>query len=492
MSSRAAKWAAANGGSLNLLRLSDVELTVGVPAVYNILGATAGSTLTASGLPSGWTLNSAARTISGTPIAGLQAQFTLTETLAGKANSPKASTLALTLPTKLATYDPVAREVATFSQVADKWASARGVPTLQNISASSFRRTRAALGKLRAGIAGAVFVGIGDSLTRGTSAEAGNAGGSSGILAQMAKIFAGQGLPATADNVFGYGGYEQSFNAFDSRITVTGSFNKTAGGGIQGGGGQVFGAASAGTLVYAPIEQVSSFDIYYMSNGATFSWAIDGGAATNVVTTNNSTLIKLNVPAGTLGAHTLTISWVAGTTYIAGMVAQNTAIKRIDLLNMAWHGSRTQQWVDGNTTGWWNFDKLIGHVGADLVIWGLGGTNDWGNSVPVETYKANSKTLLNKVLALASPPDILVVTAPPTLQVAGAYLDQQKYIDAEIDLATELGLPVFDRWRSWGGDPTVSEPIMETIGAINTDKLHLTRAGHAMDAQKLVNYILRS
>lgn len=128
--SRASKWAAINGGALNQLGLSGPDLAIGVQVILTIVGATAGSAITASGLPAGWVLNSAARTITGTPIAGLKASFTLTETLAGKANSPKVNALALALPKKLAVYDPDAADVARFATPADRWASSRGKPRI--------------------------------------------------------------------------------------------------------------------------------------------------------------------------------------------------------------------------------------------------------------------------------------------------------------------------------------------------------------------------
>ncbi|MFZ2996671.1 SGNH/GDSL hydrolase family protein [Sphingobium sp.] len=106
MSSRAAKWAAINGGALAPLSLSGPDLAIGVLATFAITGATAGSVITASGLPSGWTLNSAARSLSGTPVVGLKANVILTETLAGKANSPKQNAIMLELKQVRVDYDP--------------------------------------------------------------------------------------------------------------------------------------------------------------------------------------------------------------------------------------------------------------------------------------------------------------------------------------------------------------------------------------------------
>jgi hypothetical protein len=65
----------------------------------NILGATSGSTITVQTgtLPTGLTLNSAARTITGTPTGTGLSSFTLRETLAGATNTPRDSALGITV-----------------------------------------------------------------------------------------------------------------------------------------------------------------------------------------------------------------------------------------------------------------------------------------------------------------------------------------------------------------------------------------------------------
>jgi hypothetical protein len=72
------------------LVLDDVSIPEDAAATINILGTTTGSTLSISGgsLPAGMTLNSGARTITGTPTTPGVSTFGLAETLAGATNSP--------------------------------------------------------------------------------------------------------------------------------------------------------------------------------------------------------------------------------------------------------------------------------------------------------------------------------------------------------------------------------------------------------------------
>lgn len=83
--------------SLGALSLSSTSFTVGSASSGTITGATTGSSIVASGLPSGLTVNGAARTWawSGSGSAG-STTITLTETLADSANSPRASNIGVT------------------------------------------------------------------------------------------------------------------------------------------------------------------------------------------------------------------------------------------------------------------------------------------------------------------------------------------------------------------------------------------------------------
>lgn len=95
--------------NLTSLSLSSTTLTVGVSASGTISGATAGSTISASGLPTGMTINSAARTwaYDGTGTASTPT-ITLTETLGDSANSPRNTDIGLIIsPSIFAISTPI-------------------------------------------------------------------------------------------------------------------------------------------------------------------------------------------------------------------------------------------------------------------------------------------------------------------------------------------------------------------------------------------------
>ena len=84
--------------NLSALSLSTTSFTTGSPASGSITGSTAGSTISASGLPSGLTINGAARTWAWSGVgSAATSTITLTETLADSANSPRNSTVSVTV-----------------------------------------------------------------------------------------------------------------------------------------------------------------------------------------------------------------------------------------------------------------------------------------------------------------------------------------------------------------------------------------------------------
>lgn len=82
--------------SLTALTLSSTTATTGTATTINIVGATAGSTITGT-VPTGMTLNSGTRTITGTPTTIGTYNFDITETLFDSANSPRVSNVTITV-----------------------------------------------------------------------------------------------------------------------------------------------------------------------------------------------------------------------------------------------------------------------------------------------------------------------------------------------------------------------------------------------------------
>lgn len=124
--------------TLGALTFSSASFVIGTASSGTINGATAGSTITASGLPTGVTINSAARTWAydgtGTVTSG---NITLTETLAGATGSPRNSTVAYTVANAPATLGALTLSNTTPSATAAWTATINGRTSGSTITATS-------------------------------------------------------------------------------------------------------------------------------------------------------------------------------------------------------------------------------------------------------------------------------------------------------------------------------------------------------------------
>jgi hypothetical protein len=100
------------------LELSSSQVFLGVFNEILILGATAGSSITGT-VPEGMTLNSAQRTITGTPVNLGSNEFNLTESLSDSSNSPRVSAVSLSV-VEVITLDGLTDVVITNPQNGDQ------------------------------------------------------------------------------------------------------------------------------------------------------------------------------------------------------------------------------------------------------------------------------------------------------------------------------------------------------------------------------------
>lgn len=126
---------------------------VGVASTISIMNATPGSTISlqSGALPAGMTLNSSARTITGTPTASSTASFTLRETLGGATGSPKDTALSATV----ALAPPLAAREPFLGQIANNCRVPNSIDTNQTkqMSWSGHRILAPYTGKLKIGFA---------------------------------------------------------------------------------------------------------------------------------------------------------------------------------------------------------------------------------------------------------------------------------------------------------------------------------------------------
>jgi lysophospholipase L1-like esterase len=202
-------------------------------------------------------------------------------------------------------------------------------------------------------------------------------------------------------------------------------------------------AQNARILAAAGDKQVYTFtgtgvDFQYVKygGGGTFSYSIDGGAATNVATANGSTVNATTVAAArglAAGTHTLTLLYVSGGgCFLTGANAYNgDESAGIGSAVAAWPGSNSAYWSAETT-----WPSSVPWIAPALVTICLG-ANDFDNAsyVTSMTFKANIQTIIATVKSNAGYNPSFLLLPIWTPNVNGNPEPWANYVQAMYDIA---------------------------------------------------------
>lgn len=274
---------------------------------------------------------------------------------------------------------------------------------------------------------------IGDSTFAGIETGGTTAQVLHSIPMQVAAKLQARGINAGANNRFGCGsGTFSSLPGMDSRITFTGATTQTA---TLAVGGNAMSMSAAGTLTFTPQANVTKFDIYWRDGaaGRNFTWAVDGGATTQVNSSGTIQMVKTTVSAGTAGLHALTLAWVAGSVTIIGIDAYDDTNGRRELSCWNWgiSGATSAQLADNSDTQTGRLAE-IGLMAPDLsIIKPL--VNDWRNSVSVAAAITSVQTLITTCQTTG---DVILCTPRFDNGSTGLTAQQESYVSALKNLAS--------------------------------------------------------
>jgi lysophospholipase L1-like esterase len=174
--------------------------------------------------------------------------------------------------------------------------------------------------------------------------------------------------------------------------------------------------------------------------GGTFSWAVDGGAATKV-STNGGSIVdgKLtHVSLGAAGSHMLVLSWVSGQCNIDGVIEYDGDYSCGIQVHDAGHcGAQASTWVSalsgGSASG---SAAAIAALAPSAVIITLG-VNDQYLGVDPATYQSRLQTIISDLKArLATPyPTFLLNMLPPRYNQSDFAYPWSQYIAAAQNVA---------------------------------------------------------
>lgn len=362
------------------------------------------------------------------------------------------------------------------------------VPGCWNLKQSNTAKVRAAY---HAGGRNLRVAITGDSTWRGVDETAVpyNSQYPNSIAAQLAAKLNALGIKAGANNLFGISG--SSFNDYmirDSRCASTGATTAFGTAVPVWGGAEIEFPTAAGTFSFTPTANVTKADIYYQDSatGRTFSWAVDGGAATQISTTGANTIKKATVALGAAGIHTLTLAWVAGFVRIYAIDCYDDTAGRTEVSIWQWGisgGTSSDMILDTGTPSSGRIRQMT-LFPPDLLISECGLVNSWRNSRSVALATADMVTHVQSAKAAGA--DFMFI-APPFDNLTGTGLTstQDKYVSAMAQVAAQNDVPFLDlrgRWKSYANS-------VANGWQVASDAVHPARAGYVDEAAFLLSVV---
>ena len=363
-------------------------------------------------------------------------------------------------------------------------AAAGTYTAIQNVNRVNTLRTAAALARVRQRVGNARFGFVGDSYTRGQ--------GSSLTLNQLfINAFPKQiaeRLPANLNpqwqSVFGTGtSSATSLFTNDSRMAQTGAGGWTGAGLSVVGGLALVGSGPAGVMTFTPMTPTTKCDIWYPQNvSGSFSWQIDGGAATTINQVGSKSVIKTTIGGGAAASHVYSFNWVSGGPNIFGLHAYDDTNSRLDLLNFGRGGAASSYYANAVDPIWSALPLLVDYA-CDTYFVGLM-CNDWwvaAQNIPVPQYTINMQTIITALKAVG---DVVLYSeiTQDTATVA-SQAKQQSYVEAARGLAVTNNVPFIDVWTQF------QNYTLANGYGLMSDTFHPSAAGNSLSTSLFLNFV---
>lgn len=191
--------------------------------------------------------------------------------------------------------------------------------------------------------------------------------------------------------------------AATSFVTVAGSVGNQSDYGPKRGIRTLTGAGQS--LTWALTGTAADIMWVRAGSGGTFSYAVDGGSATNVSTTGSTADGQLTrVSLGAAGAHTLTVAYVSGgTCFIDGVIEYNGDENAGIMVHDAGHyGWASTEWAAGSLPNY-QFASALKGLSPSLYYLQIG-TNDLATNVNPTTFQTNVTSLISQLRSPLSTP----------------------------------------------------------------------------------------
>lgn len=296
------------------------------------------------------------------------------------------------------------------------------------------------------------------------------------------------GISSSADNWYGISG--NTFNDYvlrDSRVVPNGSATAFGTAVPCQGGAELEFPTAAGTFNYITTTACDRADIYYQDStaGRTFSWSVDGGAATQITTVGSNTIVKATINLGAISSHNIQLAWVAGFVRIYGIECYTSTKRQIIQRQWGISGGTSSDMIDNTGTPSSGRLQQLALYPPKLVIAECGLVNSWRNSRSVANCTTDMQTLITAVKAAGS--DFIFLTPPYDNGSTGLTSNQDAYVAAMYSLADSNNVGVID----------IRKEHLSFRNAVNygwmrsNDNVHPATAGYDNEAQ-IISQIIAS
>jgi lysophospholipase L1-like esterase len=321
-----------------------------------------------------------------------------------------------------------------------------------------------------AGVGQAHIVCVGDSLSQGFyTAEPyylnGWVGRISTELASRTGATPGTGvLPV----------YEE-FEFVDARTSVTGSWSTFAGGFFTQGRS----ASASATFVLGPVT-CSAFRVTYAteSDGGAWTATVDAGTPENYTSNGAASIATVDIDAGGVGSHTLTIT-ATNRCYLVAVEAISLPLQGVKVSRIG-RGSQETSALIANLDAKSSLSAFRS-MSADLVIIEFG-LNEANNGTTTATFEANLGALIDEAKAIGA--SVLVLAAPPpnTSFISEATWNTFRASMQSVATTKSVGfLDMADYWFSYAANA----PYF-------FDNVHPNSAGHVDMARVVAKFVVET
>lgn len=259
---------------------------------------------------------------------------------------------------------------------------------------------------------------------------------------------------------------------------------------------------SAGSITWTITADSADLFYYTFPAAGTFTYSIDGATAVSINAQSASDLPaggRTHISLGTLGSHTIKITWVSGNVIfhgIAGFAGDYNA--GFQVWNAGRYGAISGNFTSTTDTGTANgtttaaaHNAAVAAIAPHLVVIELG-ANDWlndtstGNGTGSPAYtQANLQQLITQCAAYSNPPDILLTSVYqlPQSQSSSSHT-WSEYCAVMDTLVTNNSNVYHFSWR-----PRFTQPISTSL-LRPSDNRHPNNTGYQMIADLLYDILV--